>query len=540
VQVRVTQNKEPLHMLRLFHGKFVVHEGGNPSSFRNVREKVKASDGTGLYHISGSNEFNTRAVQVEKVARSLNSSDAFVLCEKDQVIVWMGRNCNEDERRTARACAQLISGGRHSSDIEEGKEPADFWAKLGGKHAYPEGLPEEDEASAPRLFQCSNATGVFKSEEIFEFAQDDLTMDDVFILDVSSEVFAWVGAEANETERRGVMDLCLSYIKSGGREGTAIIEVHAGAEPPNFTCHFLGWDHTKAKVFEDPYEAKMKKLKAGKDSTVADPPDGASRFGAVLRKTPSSRGASITREPASSSNDDEPTSNPFGAVLKKTNRSPDKSNEAAPQPQPVVQMKKESVRAQRSAAPPVRGPPPHDSSALSAPTDASGSKIVVKLVKADNLRTNARGQSPNAMVKLRINQDGRASGETFSSKLQATSSEPVWNEEFALPVKEPEKSQLECSIWDESDDNDTPAQKFLGEVVLNLPKLIPYNKTVIEQVFAIKQGKTHKTTSEDKKATGTLKLVLQLIIPDDSGGAQPEVAPNPKSQPQPTKPKVCF
>lgn len=58
------QNKEPLHMLRLFQGKFVVHEGGNPSSFKNVTEEAHVSDGTGLYHIRGSNEYNTRAVQV--------------------------------------------------------------------------------------------------------------------------------------------------------------------------------------------------------------------------------------------------------------------------------------------------------------------------------------------------------------------------------------------------------------------------------------------------------------------------------------------
>jgi len=46
----------------------VVHEGGNPSSFRNVSEVVEVSDGTGLFHIRGSNAFNTRAVQVDKKA----------------------------------------------------------------------------------------------------------------------------------------------------------------------------------------------------------------------------------------------------------------------------------------------------------------------------------------------------------------------------------------------------------------------------------------------------------------------------------------
>ena len=35
-QVRVTQGKEPEHLLRLFKGRFIVHNGGNPSAFRGA------------------------------------------------------------------------------------------------------------------------------------------------------------------------------------------------------------------------------------------------------------------------------------------------------------------------------------------------------------------------------------------------------------------------------------------------------------------------------------------------------------------------
>lgn len=152
---------------------------------------------------------------------------------------------------------------------------------------------------------------------------------------------------------------------------------------------------------------------------------------------------------------------------------------------------------------------------------------------------------------------GSGAGEYFNSKTLRSTTEPSWNEDFTLPVKDPANSQLECSIWDQSDVNGTPAQKFLGEVILNLAKLVPYNKSVIEQVFEIKQGKTHKATADDKKATGKLKLGLQLIIPDDAGSsapppapaAKPAAPPPPKAQapppkaqapppPQPTTPKV--
>ena len=89
-------------------------------------------------------------------------------------------------------------------------------------------------------------------------------------------------------------------------------------------------------------------------------------------------------------------------------------------------------------------------------------------------------------------------------------------------MKDLANSQLECSIWDQSGAGDTPAQKFLGEVILNLAKLVPYNKRTIVQLLDIKQGETHKATADDKKATGKLKLGLQLIIPDDAGSGPPK------------------
>lgn len=58
--------------------------------------------------------------------------------------------------------------------IREGCEPEDFWAALGGKTEYASNkwLAEELPNYPPRLFQCSNASGKFNVEEIFDFAQD--------------------------------------------------------------------------------------------------------------------------------------------------------------------------------------------------------------------------------------------------------------------------------------------------------------------------------------------------------------------------------
>lgn len=49
-------------------------------------------------------------------------------------------------------------------------------------------LQEENQVITPRLFECSNQTGRFLATEIFDFTQDDLEEDDVFLLDVWDQV----------------------------------------------------------------------------------------------------------------------------------------------------------------------------------------------------------------------------------------------------------------------------------------------------------------------------------------------------------------
>ena len=58
--------------------------------------------------------------------------------------------------------------------ITEGSEPPEFWDSLGGKTEYASGkwLEEVTPSHPPRLFQCSNASGHFRVEEIFDFAQE--------------------------------------------------------------------------------------------------------------------------------------------------------------------------------------------------------------------------------------------------------------------------------------------------------------------------------------------------------------------------------
>uniref|UniRef100_A0A8C7Q9X8 Villin-1 n=1 Tax=Oncorhynchus mykiss TaxID=8022 RepID=A0A8C7Q9X8_ONCMY len=185
VQVRVPMGKEPLHLMAIFKGKMVVYEVINS---KHVQPAVR------LFHIHGTNEFNTRAIEVPARSSSLNSNDVFVLSTDTCCYLWYGKGCSGDEREMGKSLADIISR-REKQVIAEGQEPAHFWVNLGGKSQY---------ADRP----CSS-----------EFT--------------------------NQIEKDNVVPTAQEYLKShpGGRDvDTPIVMIKQGFEPPTFTGWFHAWD----------------------------------------------------------------------------------------------------------------------------------------------------------------------------------------------------------------------------------------------------------------------------------------------------------
>jgi hypothetical protein len=274
VQIRVPQGSEGNDFLSLFQGRFIVHEGGVASGFKNRGDADSTDqDGISLFHVRGTTEVNTRAVQVPEKPASLNSGDAFVLLTPAKVLVWQGLGCNDLEKANAAKIAGVLADGAEIETVDEGGEPEEFWTALGGKGEYP-ATPELREAPRePRLFEVSDATGQLVVEEIYNFAQDDLHDDNVHILDTFSRVFVWVGSQASANEKKNALSVAAGYLKAAtdGRDAssTAIVRVDAGEEPAMFTCNFLGWNADKAAKFVDPYEARMEAIRKEKAAKAA-------------------------------------------------------------------------------------------------------------------------------------------------------------------------------------------------------------------------------------------------------------------------------
>uniref|UniRef100_A0A8C2AJM8 Scinderin n=1 Tax=Cyprinus carpio TaxID=7962 RepID=A0A8C2AJM8_CYPCA len=246
VQVRVTQGKEPPHLLSLFKEKpLIVYKNGT-----SKKGGQAIAPPTRLFQVRKNLGTITRICEVDAKASSLNSNDAYLLkLPEGDGYLWKGKGASEEEERGAKYMSEKLKC--KTKPITEGNEPEDFWKALGGKMEYQtsEMLESKSIAHPPRLFACSNKSGNFTIEEVpGEFNQDDLAEDDVMLLDVWEQVFVWIGKDANEVERTESVKSAKTYIEtdpSGRDKGTPVVVVKQGHEPPTFTGWFLGWDASR-------------------------------------------------------------------------------------------------------------------------------------------------------------------------------------------------------------------------------------------------------------------------------------------------------
>lgn len=264
-QVRLCEGKEPLHFFMIFKHRLIIYQGGYASGFKNVESSGNASD-TRLLQVRVTGN-NSRIVEVLPVAQSLNSSDVFVLHNPHHCFIWVGKGSIGDERECAREVVRLIWKSDDADLVMEGKERDNFWNLLGGKADYGSAkqswAEEESSGYPPRLFHCSNASGRFMVEEIFDFGQEDLEEDDVMILDAWSQLFIWVGATARREEKQDAIRTALEYVKTDPRQrvpNMTMSVIKQGAEPVGFKSYFVAWEPQMWNK-KMSYEEQMKQVK---------------------------------------------------------------------------------------------------------------------------------------------------------------------------------------------------------------------------------------------------------------------------------------
>ncbi|OAY40421.1 villin-2 isoform X1 [Manihot esculenta] len=265
VQGRIFQGKEPPQFIALFQ-PMVVLKGGLSSGYKKyiqekgVTDETYALDTVALFRISGTLVHNNKAVQVDSVATSLNSTECFLLQSGSSVFTWHGSQSTFEQQQLAAKIAEFLKPGVTLKYAKEGTESSAFWFPLGGKQSYSSKKAPPEIARDPHLFTFSFNKGKFQVEEVYNFSQDDLLTEDILILDTHAEVFAWVGQSVDPKEKQNTFDIAQKYIEmAASLDGLApkvpLYKVTEGNEPSFFTT-FFSWDSTKAVIAGNSFQKK--------------------------------------------------------------------------------------------------------------------------------------------------------------------------------------------------------------------------------------------------------------------------------------------
>ncbi|KAJ9162804.1 hypothetical protein P3X46_022548 [Hevea brasiliensis] len=235
-QARLYEGNEPIQFFTIMQS-FIAFKGGLSTGYKNyIAEKELPDDtykenGIALFRVQGSGPDNMQAIQVEPVASSLNSSYCYILHNDSFIFTWSGNLTTSDDQELVERQLDLI-----------------------------------------------------KVAEIYNFTQDDLMTEDIFIFDCHSEIFVWVGQQVDTKSKMNALTIGEKFLENDflleklSCEAPIYI-VMEGSEPPFFT-RFFEWDSAKSAMHGNSFQRKLAIVKNG-GTPIVDKPK---------RRTPVSHG----------------------------------------------------------------------------------------------------------------------------------------------------------------------------------------------------------------------------------------------------------
>lgn len=267
---QVIEEKEPIEFFLIFQ-TLIVFKGGLSTRYKRfIAEKGIADETydekkTALFRVQGTSPNNMQAIQVDQVSSSLNSSYCFILQTETSIFTWVGNLSSTRDHDLLDRMLDLINPTLQPISVREGSEPDVFWKALGGKAEHPREREIKAYVEDPHLFTCTFTDGDLKVKEIFNFTQDDLTTEDMLILDCNREIYVWCGCHSNVRSKKQALEIGLKFLEidilvEGLSLETPIYVVTEGHEPTFFT-RFFEWDSSKANMHGSSFERRLAILK---------------------------------------------------------------------------------------------------------------------------------------------------------------------------------------------------------------------------------------------------------------------------------------
>ena len=242
VQYREVDGSESKHFLKCFGGAIQVCAGGIESGFNRVKPEEYTPR---LFHVKGKK--SVRVTEVELAMGSLNQGDTFLLDLGMEIVQWNGPYAGIHEKRKGAELMRNLQSdrnGKPKSRVLDGvEEDESFWKILGGaKPAKSSELPKatSDDIKIEKkqvMTEVSDKTGELKMTKV-EWGKGSLKTDEVFIVDVGTAVYAWIGKGASKAERSNGLKFANDYlVQNKMKFSTPIVRVMEGAEPKSFLNH---------------------------------------------------------------------------------------------------------------------------------------------------------------------------------------------------------------------------------------------------------------------------------------------------------------
>ncbi|XP_016405193.1 supervillin-like [Sinocyclocheilus rhinocerous] len=280
-QVFVTEGEEPPCFLQLFQGGMVIYR----------QQQSRDTGGWHLFCVRGDVPVEGRLLEVQCSCSSLRSRGSLILLNSQQgaIYLWHGCKAHSKARQVAKQTVQRLTqmcppelslrtgSFMNVQEVEEGKEPADFWNAIGpqDRKSYDCMLQDPGKFNfTPRLYHLSAQSGTFKGVELISpshvngvitampFLQDKLYAvphPALFLLDNYLEVYLWQSCESSvsqgphwDKEKKCAMETALQYCKERNpRRHPMAYLIEEGAEPLTFTNIFPSWEMRLTQEVQD-------------------------------------------------------------------------------------------------------------------------------------------------------------------------------------------------------------------------------------------------------------------------------------------------
>ncbi|KAJ7959797.1 Villin-1 [Quillaja saponaria] len=238
---QVIEGNEPVQFFLIFQ-RLIIFKGGMSARYKKfIAEKV------------------------DQVSTSLNSSYCYILQTGEFIFSWIGSLSSTRDHNLLDKMLELLNPALQPVSVREGSEPDIFWNTLGGKAEYPREKEIQGYVEDPHMFALSITEGDLKVKELYNFTQDDLATEDIFVLDCQQEIYVWIGINSTVTSKQEALRLGLKFLEMDVLVErlsleTPIYIVTEGHEPSFFT-RFFSWDSSKTMMHGNSFERKLAILK---------------------------------------------------------------------------------------------------------------------------------------------------------------------------------------------------------------------------------------------------------------------------------------